>query len=348
MTNVQLTNNQAKPYTPSLFDTLDSWLASPEEAFPDWLKNQGKADSTIRVRTSMWLKFLRYLGSLGVPLNECRPQHVASFVTFAHLEKEQGWRYIKLIERSYSHLIALGLNLPNPGQLAGKNTPTIGHNAPMRFLDQEEKNRLENYVLGMLSQAEEEIGWYREEKGKKKKQAAALFACTRDAAVAALLVGAGMKVSEVIRLSVNCTLDEEVFNLPRLKFEMDRRIPLLPVAVEGLRVWKMFRELEKDLGTVMFPADTSRRRDDQRTQTAAMHPATLFRRVSALMHAAGVSDARACGQTLRNTYAADLIESGADDQAICDALGYEGQFSVLHLRAEHERFTNRLAPIAKQ
>jgi integrase len=341
MPNVQLTNSNPNPKSGSLLDTLPAWLDSPEKPFPDWLKNQGRADSTIRVKSSMWGKFLRYLGSIGVPMHECLPSHVADFITLGHLDKEQGWRYIKLIERTYAHLNALGLNLANPGQLAGKNTPTIGHNAPMRFLDKEEKHRLENYVLMKLSQAEDAFPWYREEKKKKKKEATVLFACTRDAAVSALAYGAGMKVSEIIRLSVNCTLDNEVLDLPRLKFEMDRKIPLFPVAAEALRVWGLYRNLELDMGAVMFPSDTTRRRDDQRKQTAHMHPATVFRRVSALLHAAGIEDARACGQTLRNTYAAELIEAGVEDDVLCEAIGYQEVTSALHLRAEYERFLIR-------
>ena len=131
--------------------------------------------------------------------------------------------------------------------------------------------------------------------------------------------------------------------MPRSGFDLERRVPLLQVAEEALKVWVPFREGESDLGRVLFPALITRRRDDQRTLTAAMHPATVFRRVKALLDAIGISGDRACGQTLRNTYAACLIESGLDDLAIIEALGFKGEFSVLHLRAEHEAFCNRPA-----
>lgn len=345
MNHVQLTNNPPPRNPPSLsesadlFDSPETWSDSPDLAFSSWLKAQPVADSTRRVRASMWGKFLRYLDSLGLTLAAVSAAHVSGFINHAALEKEQAWRYVKLIERVYVHLNALGLCDGNPARSAGHKGVGNRRNDPMRFLVNEERQRLQNYLLGVLREAEE--AWAQNQTKKMKKtEYAALWAGVRDVAVAAVLVGAGVKVSELRALSVNCTSDTGVLVVPRSGFDMERRIPLLPVAVEALRVWMLFREPDKDLGRVLFPAVISRRRDDQRTQTAAMHPSTVFRRVSALLNDADIRDARACGQTLRNTFAASLIESGADDETIVAALGFKGVFSVPHLRLEHERFLN--------
>lgn len=346
MNNVQLTNNPP-PRNPSplsesadLFDSPDAWLNSPDLAFSSWLKSQPVADSTRRVRASMWGKFLRYLDSLGLTLAAVSAAHVSGFINHAALEKEQAWRYVKLIERVYVHLNALGLCDGNPARSAGQKGVGNRRNDPMRFLSNEERQKLIEFLLGVFREAEAAALQNQAKTTKKTKEYAALWAGVRDAAVAAVLVGAGVKVGEVVALSVNCTLEDEVLVVPRHEFDMERRIPLLPVAVEALRVWKLFREPERDLGRVLFPAMIRWRRDDQRTLTSSMHPSTVFRRISALLNACGIQDARACGQTLRNTFAASMIESGADDEAIVAALGYKGAFTVPHIRMEYERFLN--------
>jgi len=354
MTDVQLTNNHqaigslpaSLSASPELFDSPLYWATSPVEAFASWISGQPVADSTRRVRSSMWNKFVRYLDSVGVGLAECEAHHVSGFIEQASPkegQKEQGWRYVKLIERVYVHLNGIGLTQTNPARLAAQRGVEKKPNAPMHFLSKEERQKLNNYVRSVLLQAGEEAAGLKQNKEERKAEYATLWAVMRDATVAAVLVGAGVKIGELGWLSVNCTSDSGVLVVPRSGFDLERRVPLLQVAEEALKVWVPFREGESDLGRVLFPALITRRRDDQRTLTAAMHPATVFRRVKALLDAIGISGDRACGQTLRNTYAACLIESGLDDLAIIEALGFKGEFSVLHLRAEHEAFCNRPA-----
>lgn len=347
MNDVQLTDNHS-PNTAQvdLFDSLGDWSVSPTLAFSSWLTRQPVADSTRRVRISMWGKFLRNLDKFGLSLAEVEGHHVASFLHREGLEKEQGWRYVKLIERVYDHLIALGMPVPNPGRIAGVQEVHTRRNDPMRFLNREEKQKLENYIRSMLQQVGDAIAAGVEiVKIDEKTQEAKydeLWAVCRDATVAAVLVGAGVKTNEVVRLSVNCTSVSGLLIVPRSGFNMERRIPLLDLAVDALAIWKTCRGADKNLGRVMFPALTKLRRDDQHTLTSSMHPATVYRRMRALLNAAGIVDARACGQTLRNTFAGELINMGADDQMLFDVMGFKGDFSVLHLRAEYERFLNGL------
>jgi len=347
MTDVQLTDNHKTINTSQvdLFDSLGDWSASPALAFSSWLSRQPVADSTRRVRISMWGKFLRNLDMFVLSLDEVEGHHVASFLHREGLEKEQGWRYVKLIERVYDHLIALGMPVLNPGRIAGVQEVHTRRNDPMRFLNREEKQKLENYVRSMLKEAKDAAAGFEideiDEIDEKAKYAD-LWAVCRDATVAAVLVGAGMKTNEIIRLSVNCTSVPGLIIVPRSGFNMERRIPLLPLAVDALATWMPYRDAEKDLGRVLFPALVRHRRDDQNTLTSSMHPSTVYRRMRALLNAAGIIDARACGQTLRNTFAGELINMGADDQMLFDVMGFKGDFSVLHLRSEYERFTNGL------
>ena len=343
MIDVQLTDNQTIQYIPSedFFDSPALWIAQPVLAFSSWLSGQPLANSTRIVRSAMWGKFLRYLDSFEISLVQCEPHHVSGFLNHFNLDKEQGWRYVRLIERVYNHLIILGLNIPNPAQHAGQSDVHTRQNDPMRFLDKKEKQNLENCIYFVLQEAAQLGSATTLKRQKGRREYTKIWVWVRDATVAAVLVGAGLKVSEAVRLSVNCTSDSEMLIVQRAGYKLERHIPLMPLAIEALRAWLPYRATESNLGPVLFPALVSRRRDDQHILTSTMHPTTLFRRVSLLLKQAGITDARACAQTLRNTYAADLIDSGANDEMIFEAMGYVGDYSVSHLRGEYERFMKR-------
>lgn len=340
--NVQLTDNAqtgnraSLSDSPDLFDSPEAWISSPDIAFSSWLSRQPMADSTKKVRSSMWKKFLRYLNHVGIALDACDARHIAAFIESSGLEKEQGWRYVKLIERVYVHLNGLGVNSINPARSAGKKGVNTRLNDPSRFLDKEEKEKLMKFLSGNLLTIEEAYQ-HNKKKKMKKNEFAVAWARSRDLAMVAVLVGAGTKVSELVRLSVNCTSTHGVLVVPRLLFDMERRITLLPIAVEALRVWMLYREPGRELGNVLFPSVVNKRRDDQRTLTASMHPASVHRRIKDIMALAGITDARACAQTLRNTYAATLIDQGATDDEVNDALGFVGDFSCARLRLTHAR-----------
>lgn len=349
-TNVQLTDTQ-QPQNPilsdssDLFDSPASWAATPLAAFESWISRQPAENSTREVRTWMWGKFLRYLDQIETPLNKVAARDVTRFIAEEKLEKEHGWRYIKLIERVYSHLIAIGFTTSNPGLIAGREGINNRANDPTRFLDREERERLEKHIRLVLLRAGGEFAAVRREREKRKKEYAQLWAEMRDAAIVAALYGAGVKVSEVERLSVSCTSGVDsnggTLVLPRSGFDLERRIPCLAIGGYALSAWLPVRLTEADLGKPLFPALTSRRRADQLQQTAKMHHASVYRRVKAFLSEAGIVGARASGQTLRNSYAAALIESGLPNDEIAQALGFTGDFSMLHLRKEHSDYFGR-------
>lgn len=342
MNDVQLTGSPVFTPQTDLFDSLDTWLKTPEDAFPAWLSRQRQALSTRRVRLSMWKKFIRYLESIKVTIPDCKACHVAGFIDSAGLEKEHAWRYIKLIEAVYVHLDALGLIMQNPGRLAGQQHGQIQKNDPMHFLEKTEEERLIHFLQLVLLEAQKE---YLLNKGGSSVGGLSdvVWAVVRDAAAAAVLVGSGVKTGELVGLSVNCTLEPGVLLIPTGAYDNDghavvRRAPLLPIAQLALEVWLPLRGPSSSLGNILFPAMLARRRKGQLTPTAAMHPATLFRRVQLLLNQVEISGARACGQTLRNTYAASLIESGIKDAELARAMGYTLSMSVSRLRQEHTNF----------
>jgi integrase len=65
-----------------------------------------------------------------------------------------------------------------------------------------------------------------------------------------------------------------------------------------------------------------------------MHKATMLRAVDALVEAAGISrsrEARASPHTLRNSFAADLFESGVEPEVVGQWLGFAQAVSANRL-----------------
>ena len=69
----------------------------------------------------MWDKFSRWMLAEGIGVYECRGQDVLDFIKSNALEKEQPWRYVRLVEKVYDRLIGLGLDIiANPGSKPGE------------------------------------------------------------------------------------------------------------------------------------------------------------------------------------------------------------------------------------
>jgi site-specific recombinase XerC len=65
-----------------------------------------------------------------------------------------------------------------------------------------------------------------------------------------------------------------------------------------------------------------------------MHKATMLRAIDAVIEAAGIANsrtARASPQTLRNTFAAELFESGTAPERVGQWLGFQPQISAHRL-----------------
>lgn len=343
-TNVQLTDNSPKtgqlplhsstPLSEDLFDRPDSWLSEPDKTFSAWVSHLDVSKSTKTVWISMWGKFVRWLNAQVIPLDECRAHHIKQFLAKSELDKEHAWRYVKLIDRVYAYLIAQGLDMPNPGQIAGKEGIGNRVNDPPRFLDPWEREDLTQVIREIIASAQGAEAMERFKAQKKVAQKKA-WAELRDAAMAALILGGGIKTSELGDLSIKNQYQNGEMEITGEYGE--HRAKLFPIAVEALDVWLPYRLLEPNLGDVLFPAMIGQRRSDRLTATAGMHPVNIFRRMRNIFRRAKLTGTRTSGQTLRNTYAAQLIDAGFDDESIIEAMGFkkEGTHTVPKLRYEY-------------
>jgi site-specific recombinase XerD len=343
--DVQLTDSSPLREPPTdFFEDEHSWLTFPSLAFSSWVSHQNLAQSTMKVRKSMWDKFSRWMLTEGIAVHECRGQDVLDFIKSNALEKEQAWRYVRLVEKVYDRLIGLGLDIANPGSKAGKEGVGNQENDEKRFLTPEERQKLDAFLKTVLRDVEGE-GGRREFDELKPGPREARWAGIRDVIIAAVIYGAGVKLTEVAKLSVSCTYENGLI-VPAEKrggiLLAEHVAPLFSLAADALRIWSYYRDAYENVGKLMFPAMINRRREDRKVKTAAMHPSTIFRRVQNVLRQAGITSVRACGQTLRNTYAARLIDGGASDAALKEALGFQGDFSVAHLRQAHKEWLGKL------
>ncbi len=76
-----------------------------------------------------------------------------------------------------------------------------------------------------------------------------------------------------------------------------------------------------------------------------MHEAAIFRRVVALIEEAGISGERACPQTLRNSFAADLFDQEQPDALVAEFMGLVKLVSVTRLKDSYQGFLLEQGPL---
>ncbi len=276
--------------------SLAVWRAEPMTAFEGWIAEEPiRPGSLLRFRASsvevyaaMWSRFLSWCAQRGVSPLSLDQRELAFFLDGARVKAQHRRRYLLLLRRVYAHLRRLDASIGNP---AGAYLPAparIKSNAPATFLSPIERAAL----VALLSPDE-----------PAPDADAALW--LRDQALCALLLGGGLKVGELTGCSVNCVdLREGVARLePPLSIRA-HQARLMPFALAPLRAWE--RERARRPGRLLFPSDEARGEQP-------LDPASVFRAVKRKLARASCNEGRAeraRPQTLRNTSAADLIESG--------------------------------------
>lgn len=326
-----------KTHMRGLYDNLNAWLASPMAIFPEWLTTHPLEVSSREVKEWMWNKWCRWLEGKGKRLDQVTVNEVAKFFEEEKIAKGHRHRYLRLIEITYIHLNILGLSMVNPGTKAAWENLGKGENDPTTFLTAEEKREVEKVIRTWLLEAAVAVpGKEREEKkrkGRKKQE----WVRVRDAAICAVMMGGGAGVWALERLTVSCTNCREGYlSLPR-KGGPEYEATLLPFAQQAIDAWlRRRRDLGPGAGDWMFPADVSARRNpDTITNTGGMSGSSLFRAVRGLLREAGITGSRACGQTLRNTYAGTLIDLGFEVDALATNMGFHEENSALRLRSQY-------------
>lgn len=320
-------------------DTLDDWIADPVSGFAQWIGRQEIEEETRKVKEFMWGKWCRHIRSRDIPVRSVTSADIEDFFEMEGVQKAHRSRYLKLIERAYAHLDSLGLKLSrNPGSEAYAQRLGKGSNDLTVFLEDHEIEEIKRVIRRRMKRAVdgdiESKGREEKEEKKRKGRKKAEWIEIRDATLCAVMMGGGASVDSIERLSVSCTnRGSGRLTLPR-KGGPAYEAPLLPLAQAALGAWLDYREQLGLGGTALFPADAgSRRNATTLTTTDAMSASAIFRATRSVLKDAGITGARACGQTLRNAYAGMLIDLGYGDMELQQAMGFAQATSALRLRS---------------
>ena len=329
--------------TPDLFDSLERWLHTPELAYASWLHPQPLRASTKTVYTAMFGRFCQWLQAQGRRLDGLEPEDIRRFLDSAGTEPHQRaqrgrqrQQYVRQLERVFAHLGALGYRGENVGRLAGLERVGQGEDVPSRFLTADESGALILQLKTTLADLQRE------------GEGVAAWIAYRDLALVAVMLGAGLKVRDVMGLTLNCIdMREERIELSRPGCA--HRARLLSFAVGPLQAWLVLQhEIHGSAASSparkVFEADRSVG-FGRLSNTVSLSASSVHRRTQKLLEAAGITGERACAQTLRNTYAGLLIEGGASDEQLIDYLGLQASVSAQRLRASYVRATGSPASL---
>jgi integrase/recombinase XerD len=333
---------------PDLFDdAANAWRLDPQKAFeafvvsPEFLAlskrlpkhNNGDTQDTrpkpIRkssalVYIAMWTRFLRWLVTTapGRTAFDLGSDDLMSFLE----HRDQGKRvlqgatirrqYLTLFERVFTHLRVD----PNPAVHASFNVfknrrALLGANQPKASLSETDQVAFMRALptAGPIEERNPTSGWKRR----------------RDRAMQAMMLGAGLKVSEAVGLytrnvgETDSTGSVPVSVSPASAGGTVRphQTQLRPFAVPEVLAWLRERRALRIPGELLFPATLDGGR---------LNKATVYRQVKATFARAGIEISRQGGRTLRNTFAASELKAGESIELVGEFMGHRRRRSTEH------------------
>jgi site-specific recombinase XerD len=320
----------------SLFDRPEVWRAEPQKAFDSFVvsprfqelsRRKQKQDlmgeplsppplraSSARVYQAMFAKFLRWIGTQHIGLFDVSSDDLIAFLQQATGKSLIRLRYLRMLERVYQHL---GLN-PNPAQHASFVLLQIGGRAHVGRND--DKTTLTDAQQAAFMRAlPEPSNWKRR----------------RDRAMQAMMLGAGLKVSEVVGIYLENLGEKEPTGSIPITIKpasaggtvREHRTQLRPFAVAEVVAWLRERHELRIPGPLLFPASR---------QGGRVDPATVYRQTKATFARAGIAVPRKGGRTLRNAFAIRELQTESIEH-VGELLGHRQRRSTEYYVAAAER-----------
>ena len=264
---------------------LGSWLAEPEHTFLSWMSelrvigDRQFRESSRETYAAMFSWWLNLLKAKGLNMLEASGTDATKFFEESNFEPVTRRRYLQLLDRVYRHLNEIGWT--------GKN-PLLVELRKERELEIALPPGLDESALAHLIHVLTDIpGW----KG------------SRDRGAAALLIGAGLRVSEFIPLRLGAVSKHYDIALEHHSIHREHVTLILP---DGpWRAWYdawVVRRHELNIpGDVLCPATM---------KGVAYSPSGLFRRVSAWLTPLGANLPQTGPNLLRNTFARQALTCG--------------------------------------
>ncbi|MCP1119957.1 tyrosine-type recombinase/integrase [Robbsia andropogonis] len=165
--------------------TKQAWDVDPRRAFDDWLALQRFRTSSVLVYRAQWHHFLDWLAARGRTLRGAEPALIDEFAATIDVKRQQRARYLRIMERVFDDMTGQSQAQGNPARAVTRRidapwTDTVS-NAPTGFLDATERGRLWEELARTISPEGQVLPWRD----------------LRDRAMAAMLLGAGLKLNEL-------------------------------------------------------------------------------------------------------------------------------------------------------
>ncbi|KRB74256.1 tyrosine-type recombinase/integrase [Noviherbaspirillum sp. Root189] len=277
---------------------------------------------TVDQYTTMFRLYIEWLREKNVPLLDADSSHVIDFLNTPHKRQGRGKGgekrsrvrrdYLRLLYRTYTHLGRSGDNNPAltaMAQMQGSRS-ALGIDAPKEVLDAAE---CERFLKALPEVGTTPTQWKRQ----------------RDRAMLVVMLGAGLKVAEVV------SLQKRHVSLPGA--DGTRTITIQPEAVGGrskehktflrpfadpdLTAWLDIRTRLKIPGDLLFPAS--------RAGGKPLSKMTVYRIARDTYERAGIKKTRRGGRTLRNTFAVFELMDNRSPSEVSELLGHFKPKSVL-------------------
>lgn len=253
--------------------TRADWKASPAVSFDYWLETREDVTfrklslHTYRTLFGVWLRFLTSNSLCLLSIDE---PTVLAFAKHLGIDSTAVYRYLLLLRKLYADLVAVGFVTANPITSALLDAfPERRKLTPI--LSSDEVGRLREALLTIP-------GW----RGH------------RDRAIAAVLVGAGLRVGELQQAKPSdFDSDRGSFFVARQGLVFAHDTIVLPDWLNYLKQWHALREDLGIPGEILFPAARNGK---------PITSSGLFRRIDTWFDLAGIAPERGGGELLRNTF----------------------------------------------
>jgi integrase/recombinase XerD len=346
----------------SLFDNARIWETDPLIAFEAFVLSpefqllgkrkpsveNGAVPTTMRPSSAkiyilMFGKFLRWLGERNLHLIDVDSEDIMAFLEHGSdtaagdqaakstkdLNSSIRIRYLRIFERVFQHLRIH----PNPARHAAFNIYKSGNKSlrgqdvdKVAMTDAEQAAFMDALPAAPRSMQADDTAAAPGIQGWKRR---------RDRAMQAMMLGAGLKVSEVIGMATDSvgTIDATgcvpVTISPASTAGTSRwhQSQLRAFAVAEVLAWRNERIALKIPGILLFPATLD---------GGTLDKATVYRQVKATFERAAINVERLGGRTLRNSFAVRELKEGASIELVGEFMGHRKRKSTEHYLIDPE------------
>lgn len=294
------------------------WVCAPLSAFVEWAKssnaNDGKgfSDNSVKTYSAMWGKFVKYAPRRAAFAGA---DVIEGFLSTLSARERKGYvpraasndalairrRYLSMLDKLFASLMLQGVRQDNPAQEMLRQLDVVNRAVPRKLpvaLSKEDEAALIDVVKSYPVPGSREL---------------------RDRAVLALLVGAGLKVSEVVGLRLE---DIQVESDPPfvhiLGGRVERLAPVSPWALPLLKEWLDRSDASKDQSGLAFPGD-----DNQ-----PIAACTVYRVAAGAIKKANLNPKHIGPSVLRHTFAVRQLRAGEKLSTVSAWLGHAQETST--------------------